>query len=185
MMNIMYSGNIQSNEILSNPDVKQRILMMTSDSKNKQFELTKEQKKQIRRNFAAMFYALTVIHWCNGATLGAAMQRALETMSSFVKSKTNPENPMSIYLHELDSEYRRKISERIMTGKYSDSKIELNENLAQKWAKLEIESFKKAIGLMNNMYKQLMPNKSNVAQNFYNNIAQNIQLQNSTNERAA
>jgi hypothetical protein len=184
------------NQILLNPDVKQRILMMTGESKDKKLELTKDQEKQIARHFATMFYALTTIHWCNGATLGVAWQKALEQMSSFVKTKSNPEHPMNKYLHALDNQYRRDISERIMTSPYSDSKIEMNSERAKQWVTHETQEYKKSLQFMNDMYKQYMPEKKSDVQpkvvsfkiaqeKTYEQMLKILQINQMTNERAA
>lgn len=156
-----YSSEFSNEQILLHPDIKQRTLMMHGETKDKKLELTKEQEKQIARNFSIMFYALTTIHWCNGATLGRAWQKALEQMSSFVKTKSNPYHPMNKYLHALDNQYRREISERIMTSEYSDLKIEMNPELAKKWSDTATKQFQSYLKQMNDMYKEYMPATDN------------------------
>lgn len=159
-----YSSEFSNEQILSHPDVKQRTLMMHGETKDKKLELTKEQEQQIARNFSIMFYELTTIHWCNGATLGRAWQKALEQMSSFVKTKSNLGHPMNKYLHALDNQYRREISERIMTSEYSDSKIEMNPELAKKWSDIATKRFQGCLKNMNDMYKEYMPIADNKKQ---------------------
>ena len=159
MNNENYFSNFSNEQILSHPDVKQRTLMMTGKSKDKTLELTKEQEKQIAIAYSKMFYALTTIHWCKGATLGTAWQKALEQMSSFVKTKSNPAHPMNKYLHALDNQYRREISERIMTSPYSNEKINMNPELAKKWSDTSTKQFQSYLKKMNDMYKEYMPQK--------------------------
>jgi len=182
------------NQILLNPDIKQRTLMMTGESKDKKLELNKEQQKQIAIAYSKMFYALTTIHWCNGATLGTAWQKALEQMSSFVKTKSNPGHPMNKYLHALDNQYRREISERIMTSKYSDEKINMNPELAKKWSDVATKQFQSYLKTMNDMYKEYMPdNNHTTIQNQTDKAAQKahammlkiLQMQNEGYARAA
>lgn len=159
MMNQLYFTDFSDEQILAHPDIKQRILMMTGQKKDKKLELTKEQEKQIAKNFNEMLVSLMTLNWCRGGTLGAAEQKALDQMSSFVKSKSNPEHPMNKYLHAMDNQCRREVSERIMTDEHSDEKIGINSELAQRWAKIATEKFKKALKNMNDMYKEFMPQK--------------------------
>lgn len=194
MNNNFYFSDFSDEQILSHPDIKQHTLMMTGQTKDKKLELTKEQEKQIAIAYSRMFYALVEIHWTGGATLGNAQQKALEQMSSFVKTKSNPEHPMNKYLHVLDNQYRREISERIMTSPYSNEKINMNPELAKKWSDIATKQFQSYLKKMNDMYQEFMPQKNNnqsatqsdiIAQKAKTVMMKILQMQNEGYGRAA
>jgi len=194
MTDQLYFSNFSDEQILAHPDIKQRILMMTGQVKDKKLELTKEQEKQIAHDYGVMFRSLIVINWCKGGTLGMAQQKSLEQMSSFVKTKSNPEHPMNKYLHALDNQHRREFSEYIMKNKYSEETVGINSELAQRWAKIATGNFQKAFKRMNEMYKQYMPQKQaedktkqveNEKQNAYKKMFLFLQMRQMSDERAA
>lgn len=160
MMMNRYLSDFERNKILSNPDVKQRILMISGDKKDSKLELTQEQQKQVAVNFSKMFSGLVVINWCRGLKLGMAKQKALEQMSAYVKSKTNPEHPMNKYLHALDNQYRREVSEEIMKSEHSEEILPVNADWVKKWEKLATDDFNISMQQMNQMHKEFMPQKT-------------------------
>lgn len=155
-----YLSDFERNKILSNPDVKQHILMINGDKKDPKLELTKEQETQIAVNFGKMFSGLVVVNWCRGLNLGMAKQKALEQMSAYVKSKSNPEHPMNKYLHALDNQYRREVSENIMKSEHSDATLTVGSEWVKQWEKLATDDFNISMQQMNQMHKEFMPQKT-------------------------
>jgi len=160
MMMSRYLSDFERNKILSNPNVKQRILMINGDKKDSKLELTKEQQKQISVNFSKMFSGLVVVNWCRGLKLGVARQKALEQMSAYVKSKLNPEHPMNKYLHALDNQYRRDISEVNMEDEFADDTLPVKADWVKEWEKLATDDFNISMQKINQMYKEFMPQKT-------------------------
>ena len=147
----------------NNYEIQQKMQMLIGDDKKS--ELTKQQEKEIAKNYANMFFALATIRWCNGQNLGSARQKSLEQMDNFVKSKTKVENPMNKYLSGINNQYRRFISELNMSDKNSDKKIGLNPELAKKWSENASQNFQKSLAILNDLYKKYMPNTEQKKQN--------------------
>ena len=181
--------------IFSHPDVQQRMLMIMGEEKNQKLELSKEEEKKIVQIYATMFFALVVMRWCRGETLGVARQKSLEQMNSFVKSKVNVAHPMNKYLMTINNQYHRFISQLNMTDKNSDKKIEVSSELATKWSMEATKQFKESLKLLNKMYAKYMPEKDvkkqpanvkfNLAQKRAQQMMQQLLLQQRINQRAA
>ena len=157
-----YSDFIKSQNqkgIFAHPDVQQRMLMMMGEEKNQKLELTKQEEKDIAKHYAIMFFSLATIRWCQGQTLGVARQKSLEQMNSFVKTKVNVEHPMNKYLMAINNQYHRFISQLNMTDEHSDKKINVMQDLTQKWSAMATKNFQESLKHLNEMYKKYMPEK--------------------------
>ena len=197
MMNYVDFINSQSDEnILSHPDIQQRMIMLMGGDKDNKLELTKQEETQVAQHYLKMCYSLATIRWCRGETLGVARQKSLEQMDNFVKSKTNIANPVNKYLLSIHGRVSREFAEQNMTNPDSNENVKLHPVLAQKWSDQATKEFQKSLQILNEIHKKYMPEKNtennpdtksfNMAQQNVQKMLQQILLQQQmTDERAA
>lgn len=107
----------------------------------------------IRHEFMKMYNSLATINYCQGGTVGAAQQKALDQMSSFVKTKTAQNHPMNEYLKKLDSENRKNMSEYIMKSSFSDD-VFSDDVAAKNWDKMAKTELKSSLSKFNALYRK-------------------------------
>ena len=150
--------NFQNERQLLNKDIQNKMAILMGAEPEKQVELTREQKKQITKNYIAMYYSLAWLNWCNGMSLGTAWQKALEQMDGFVVGKAKIANhPMIGFLKELHAKHRQKMAKEIMTSKYADIKLELDSQRYKDYVGNVVQSFEENKNALNDLYNQLMP----------------------------
>lgn len=141
-----------------NQEIQNKMAILMGGKPEKQPQLTPEQKKQITKNYIAMFYSLGWVNWCNGASLGTAWQKALEQMDGFVAGKTKVANhPMAGFLKELHAGHRKNMSKEIMTSKYAEMKLNLEPQMVRVWIGSIVKHFEENKNALNGLYNQLMP----------------------------
>ena len=183
-------------DILWNPDIRDKMAILTGANKEHQKEIPEEHQKQIVKNYVAMYFTLAAINWCHGMTLGMAWQKALEQMDAYIKSKTKIANhPMRKYLTEMHAIRRREMAKEIMTNPHANDKLSLNPETAAKWESFSTKHFQKNKNALNMLYKQYMPkqpinvqtneNSFKVAQEKMFTKMQQILLQQKMAQRAA
>lgn len=107
----------------------------------------------IRHEFMKIYNSLATINYCRGGTVGAAQQKALDQMSSFIKTKTAQNHPMNEYLKKLDSENRKNMSEYIMKSSFSNDVF--NDAVAAKrWGQMAETELKSSLSEFNTLYRK-------------------------------
>lgn len=152
--------NLQTKEqFFMNPLIQQNIAMITGEQqKNKKQELSPEEKEQITKKYVNMYYALAAIHWCKGGTLGRAWQKALNQMDNFVKSKTKVlGHPMNPHLISVHAQFKRRMSESLLTNPYVDCETNLSKEHKEQWIKFSTEYVKSDMAFFNSMHDKYMP----------------------------
>lgn len=117
------------------------------------FNINEKDLDAIKHEFLKMYNSLATINYCRGGTVGAAQQKALNQMSSFVKTKTSQNHPMNEYLKKLDSDNRKTMSEYIMKSSFSNDVF--NDDVAAKqWGKMAESELKSSLGKFNSIYRK-------------------------------
>lgn len=117
------------------------------------FNINEKDLAAIKHEFMKMYNSLATINYCRGGTVGTAQQKALDQMSSFVKTKTVQNHPMNEFLKKLDSENRKTMSEYIMKSSFSNDVF--NDDIAAKqWGKMAETELKSSLGKFNDIYRK-------------------------------
>ena len=117
------------------------------------FNVNEKDLAGIRHAFIKMYNSLATINYCKGGTIGTAQQKALDQMSSFVKTKAVQNHPMNEYLKKLDSENRKNMSEYIMKSSFSNDVF--NDAVAAKrWGQMAETELKSSLSEFNTLYRK-------------------------------
>lgn len=146
--------------LFQNPEIQQKMLILAGHKIEPAKELSAEIKKQIQKDYTAMFYSIAAINWCRGGTLGMAWQKGLEQMNSFVLTKMQqPNNPVGKYLSQFHNEFKKDMAKDIMTGQHSGDKLELAPEFIKDWIEYATNKFKEKMSHLNGLYKQYVSDK--------------------------
>ena len=151
--------NNTDKSFLAKPEVQQNMmkLMGIANATNKK-QISEEQKKQIVKKYVNMFFSLACINWCNGATLGQAWQKALDTMGEYIKSKTKVLNhPINLYLVAIHARYRRHVAESLLTSPHAGEKLNLGADVKSQWKSYSSKCISGDMKFFDDLHKEYMP----------------------------
>jgi len=123
--------------------------------------ITEQDLKELERNYKRMWVYLASAIYYRGGTHGHAEQKALEQMDTFVQIKTSRDNPMNEALKKINSEYRKAISENIMTNEQSNHVFSGNELVRERWAAGADREYKLAMQKFNEFYDRYQSQQNN------------------------
>ena len=157
MVNDLGNANNEQS-VLLNADVRRKIVLLMRGHKDDKIEVPQHQQQQIAKNYMKTFYALAAINWTKGMVLGAAWQKALDQMNSFVVGKAkSPNNPVNKYLVGIHAQNRREISEYMMFSPNSDEKLGLDLAVAKVLLDYATKRFHAGLGKLNEIHAQYEP----------------------------
>ena len=136
---------------------QKRFIMIGGEFEQKIKQLSPQDSKNLQKYYKLMYAGFVSLNWSKGCKLGVAWQKAIEQMNAFVQSKTKIKNhPISKELKKIHDEFRKKISEYIMTNrKYAETTVSGAE--ANNFAEFGKFFMKKSVKPLNDMYKKYMP----------------------------
>ena len=154
MVNNIENVNNEQN-ILLNDDIRRQMAVLMGGKKDKNLELTPQQRKAIVKNYIGMYYALAAMHWCAGKSLGVAWQKALDLMNSFVAGKAKTlNNPVNKYLVGFHAQHRRAMSEFIITSPNSGDIVNLSAEDRKIWSDFATKRFHGHMDALNDLHRQ-------------------------------
>ena len=151
-----YFDFVKSNDkksIFSNQNIKQLIMMITDNAKMESFNFANPEQSEIAKIYARMYFALAIVRWCRGETLGVARQKAMEQMDNFMQSKSNSKNPADKYLIEFKKQFHAHMA-----------KINVEDTKSAK-RHIDIESAKNIQGIFAKEFQNNLKSLNEMSQN--------------------
>ena len=127
--------------------------MITDNAKMESFNFANPEQSEIAKIYARMYFALAIVRWCRGETLGVARQKAMEQMDNFMQSKSNSKNPADKYLIEFKKQFHAHMA-----------KINVEDTKSAK-RHIDIESAKNIQGIFAKEFQNNLKSLNEMSQN--------------------